>query len=448
MSHSEITFTDKVENGGTTVDGLVSASNLNEIKSVSNANGASFDVRLDALELTEATSTVVVKQASDLSGTLLSNVVYFIDGTIDMGSQSIEVPVGGLSLIGSTFGVAQLTSSADGYTMFTSPVGGSGNLLGKDISFEVTGGGSEVFNLVSATGFEVFEFSRIKFNDCSSLGTVDNYRQGFEDGSSRLGGSPSLILKGAWSGGYRISTSIVRGLSGLMTAPLFSAGAGFTMQSRFITDINCDLPTLGSLLDFSPINFPNPSTLQLRGAIVTRDDAIDATDTNITPNVAATDLCSAWSDNIGIKNTFVGGVCVRAIEAQTVIPAINIPVEFTGTWVPYNLVHFDSPANGHLRHLGNDPTEFRVPFDFVLEGKDGDSYEIRLIKDDGSAETLVFSQTRVINNLQGTRNVAYYDATTYVELNQGDSIFWQVVNLSSSANCTLEIASQYNVEAR
>ena len=447
MSHSEITFTDKVENGGTTPTGLVGSSDLNQIKSVVNGNGASFDSRLDLLELTSATSTVVVKQASDLSGTLLSTVVYFIDGIIDMGSQSIEVPAGGLSLIGSTFDVSQLTSSAVGYTMFTSPLGGSGNLLGKDLSFEVTGGGSEVFNLVSATGFEVFEFSRIKFNECSSLGTVDNYRQGFEDGSSRLGGSPSLILKGAWSGGYRIINSIVRGLSGIATAPLFSAGAGFTMQSRFITDINCDLPTLAPLLDFSPINFPNPSTLQIRDAIVTRDGAMHATDANITPNVAATDLCSAWSDNIGLKNTFVGGVNVLAIEAETVISTINIPVGINGTWVPYGLVHFDSPSAGRLRHLGNDPTEFRVPFDFVLEGADGDQYEIRLIKDDG-AETLVYSQTRVINNLQGTRNVAYFDATTYVELNQGDSVFWQVLNKSSTANCTLEDSSQFNVEAR
>jgi hypothetical protein len=395
-----------------------------------------------------AQSTVVVKQASDLAGTLLSNVVYFIDGIIDMGSQSIEVPAGGLSLVGSTFDVCQLISSADGYTMFTSPVGGSGNLLSKDLAFEASGAGSQVFDLVSATGFDAFEFARINFNNCSSLGTVDNYRQGLEEGSGRFGGSPSLILKGAWSGGYRITTSIVRSLAGTMTAPLFSAGAGFVMQSRFLTDINCDLPTLAALLDFSPINFPNPSTLQIQGAIVTRDGASNANDANITPNVSASDLCSAWRDNNGIKNTFIGGVNVLAIEAETVISAINTPAEFNGTWVPYDLVHFDSPAPGHLRHIGNDPIEFRIPFDFVIEGANSDSYEIRLIKDDGNTETLVFSQTRVINNLQGGRDVAYYDAITYVELNQGDSIFWQVVNLSSSANCTLEDSSQYNVEAR
>ena len=447
MAHSEITFTDKVENGGTTVDGLVGSANLNEIKSVVNANGSGFDVRLDALELADANSTVVVKQASDLSGTLLSTVVYFIDGIIDMGSQSIEVPAGGLSLVGSTFDVSQLTSSAVGYTMFTSPVGGSGNVLGRDISFETSGTSSQVFNLVSATGFEAFEFTRINFNNCTSLGTVDNYRQGLEDGTGRFGGSPSLILKGAWAGGYRITTSIVRSLDAGMTAALFARGAGFSMASRFLTDINCDLPALAPLVDFFPADFPNPSTLQIQGAIVTRDGVSDANDANITPNIQASDLACSWKDNTGIKATFVGGQAVLTGELLTTINTINVEEDLAGTWTASNLEHFDNPVNGHLRHLGNDPKAYRVTFDMVLEGTAGETYEIRLVKDDG-AVTLQYSQARVINNLQGARNVGYFSGTAYVNMNQGDVIYWRVVNTSSAADCTLEDGSQFNTEAR
>ncbi len=104
---------------------------------------------------------VTVTQASDLSGVLDSTKEYFIDGIIDMGSQSIEVPQGGLNLSGYNFDVSKLISSAAAYTMFTSPVGGSGNLLGKDYAIEVTGAGSQVYNLVSDTGLEAFEFARI-----------------------------------------------------------------------------------------------------------------------------------------------------------------------------------------------------------------------------------------------------------------------------------------------
>ena len=51
--------------------------------------------------------------------------------------------------------------------MFTSPAGGSGNVLGMDYAIEVTGAGSQVYNLVSDTGLEAFEFTRINYNDCS-----------------------------------------------------------------------------------------------------------------------------------------------------------------------------------------------------------------------------------------------------------------------------------------
>ena len=420
---------------------------LSVARSTINGNATDAESRLNLLELADQASVVVVKQASDLSGILLSNVVYFIDGIIDMGSQSIEVPAGGLSLAGSTFDVSQLTSSSAGYTMFTSPVGGSGNLLGKDLAFEASGAGSQVFDLVSATGFDAFEFARINFNNCSSLGTVDNYRQGLEEGSGRFGGSPSLTLKGAWLGGYRITTSIVRGLAGTMTAPLFSAGAGFVMQSRFLTDINCDLPTLAAFCDFSPTNLPNPSTLQIQGAIITRDGASNANDANITPNISASDLSSVWKNNIGVKNTFVGGQANVIGELLTTINTINVEEDLAGTWLASGLEHFDSPVNGQLRHLGNDPKQYEVTFDLVLEGTAGDTYELRLVKDDG-AQTLQFSQQRVVNNLQGARDVAYYGGIAYILMEQNDVVYWKVVNTSSAANCTLEDGSQFNVSAR
>lgn len=55
MSYSAITYTDKVENGGTTADGLVSSANLNEIKASVNFNGAYADGRLGVLEAFQPT---------------------------------------------------------------------------------------------------------------------------------------------------------------------------------------------------------------------------------------------------------------------------------------------------------------------------------------------------------------------------------------------------------
>jgi len=305
---------------------------------------------------TGLSNRVVVTQASDFAGTLDSTKQYFLDGIIDMGSQSIEVPAGGLNITGYTFDLSKLISSAAGYTMFTSPGGGSGNVLGMDYAIEVTGTGSQVYNLVSATGLDAFEFTRINYNDCTSLGTIDNYRQGLEIGTGRFGGKPELTLSGVWLGGYFIDTSIVRFLDDGAYS-LFSAGAGFVMNSRFRSNQNIDLPANASFVDFSAANFVSPSTLQLDGCIITRGGVFDATDTNIIPNAAASDLVSEWMGNNGIDNTFVGGESTITAEVLTTIVSDGVYVDLNGTFTPSGLTHFDSPSNGQLRHLGDSPRD-------------------------------------------------------------------------------------------
>ena len=94
-------------------------------------------------------SSVIVKQdniATTLGGTIDSTKVYILDGIIDFTGTglSIEVPAGGVNIIGTTFDVSKLICNDAAYTLFTSPVGGSGNILGVDYAVEITGAGSQV----------------------------------------------------------------------------------------------------------------------------------------------------------------------------------------------------------------------------------------------------------------------------------------------------------------
>lgn len=396
------------------------------------------------------TDRKIVTTAADLSGTLSSSIEYFIDGIIDMGSQSIEIPSGGLNIRGYNFNISKLISTASAYTMFTSPVGGSGDLLGSDYAIEVTGASSKVYGLVSDTGFNAFEFGRINYNNCTSLGSINNYRQGLEIGTGRFGGSPTLELIGTWVGGYRITTSIVRSLSAGMTEPLFKAGAGFSMSSRFLTDINIDLPTSAAFTDFAPSNFPNPSTLQFTGAIISRNGAINADDANITPSISKSDLASSWSDNIGLPNTFVGGKATITVEVNTPIAVASTYVDLLGTYTPSSLEHFDEPANGQLRHIGNSPRDFSVVADITLAGGSNDDASIKVVKWDDSASSFsdVVSITRVINNLSGGRNVAFFTIVTNVQLDLNDYVKLQVANLSDTTDVAAEIDSYFIVEQR
>jgi len=391
---------------------------------------------------------ITVKQASDF-GTIDSTKIYVIDGIIDMGATSIEVPSGGISIQGFTFDVSQLVSSSSSYTMFTSPVGGSGNVLLSNVALETSGTSSEVFDLVSDTGFNAIEMNIVNFNDCTSLGTIDNYRQGLESGTGRFGGTPELTLKGDWAGGWFIDTSIVRSLDD-WSGNLYTAGAGFAMSSRFRSNQNIDLPSSASFFDFSSSNFANPSTLQIQGCLMTRDGVFDAADTNLTPNIEAGNLSCDWSGNNGIGNTFVGGATHVTSEVATAVSVQSTFYDLAGGFGTTGLQHFDSPSAGQLRHLGETPIEYRIMGQLVIECVQSSEVDVKVVVWRDAASSFVDGKTtrRVIDRQSGGRDIAYFTVIDNILLNQNDYVKLQVANATGTGNITAELDSFYTVETR
>ena len=401
------------------------------------------------------TKRIICNQANKdttLGGVIDSTKQYFIDGDIDMGTTQITVPPTGISLLGLSFDISGLYSTEDNYTMFVSEsiAIGSGNLLGADFYISVTGASSKVYELYDATGFNAFEFQRINYNDCTSLGDIYDYRQGLEGGTGRFGGSPSLTLHGLWRGGYRITTSITRNMSDTTTEPLFKAGTAFVMNSRFLTDMNVDLGTLQPFLDFAPANFTNPSTLQIKGAIFSRDGVSNATDSNIFPNISPADLASDWDNNIGVNNTFIGGRAFVDSENLTNIVSGSTWYTLNAVWGSNNLQHFDSPSGGQLRHLGNDPREFKITVNFIIESVENNDVGIRLRRWDNSASSFVdFNErARQINSFVGGRDSAFYNFSFNTIMDKDDYVYFQVRNNSGNANITLENGSDWIIEER
>lgn len=406
-------------------------------------------ITINAGEFDEKMNQVIVYTSAELSGVLSSSKSYFLDGLINMTGVEIAVPTDGLTISGYGFGISGLFCADAGYTMFTHS-GGCGNLFITRCDLSVTGTGSKVYDLEGATGFEAIETNYVNYNDCTSLGTINGYRQGLEVGTGRFGGQPELELAGTWLGGYFIDTSIVRGLTdGAYT--LFKAGAGFTMASRFRSNMNLDLPANASFFDFAPANFVNPSTLQIEGAIVTRNGAFDSTDANISPNITRADLVSSWAGNNGMTNTFVGGSIGVTTETTTTIAVAGTFVDIAATlWTSDDLQHFDNPAGGQLRHLGNAPLEYKVVASFVIDSASGDDLTLRVTKWDDSASSFVtvLDQTREVNSFQGGRDIAFFNININTTLDSNDYIKLQVANVAATNDATAETDSYYTVEAR
>ena len=415
-----------------------------------------LEVEVDILNTNKLDSTIVVNQANlatTLGGVIDSTKVYVIDGIVDFTGTglSIEVPATGISYKGTTFDISRIICSDVNYTLFVSAVGGAGNVLGIDCALEVTGTGSQVYNLTDATGFNAFEFTRINYNNCTSLGTITGYRQGFEAGTGRFGGTPELTLAGTWVGGYFIDSSIVRGLTdGAYT--LYKAGAGFTMASRFRSNQNIDLPPLTSFFDFAPANFTNPSTVQIQTAIVTRGGVFNASDSNISPNMTASDLVSVWKNNTGMSNTFEGGEMLVATEAVTPIATAGVFVDLeAAVWTPSDLQHFATVLNtGVLIHLGNTPREYKAVVSFNIISTAGNVVTLRVTKYDSSTTSFVtvLEQSREVNNFVGGRDVAFFTINVKTELDQDDFIKLEVANITAANNVTAEVDSFYIVEER
>ena len=200
------------------------------------------------------------------------------------------------------------------------------------------------------------------------------------------------------------------------------------------------------------MNFTNPSTLQLQDCIVTSNGVSDAEDANITPNISRGDLAAAWKNNQGMPNTYVGGTLSIISESTTSIGTADTWETLEGTWLATDLEHFDVPANGQIRHLGNNPRDFEVSASIVIDGGSNDVAAIKLRKWDDSAGAFVeleyTAQTRVINNLQGPRDVAYFSIFTGVTLDQNDYLYVEVKNVTDTTDVTAELGSFFRIQER
>ena len=402
---------------------------------------------VDYVDQGSSSTQVIVKQASDLSGTLDSTKVYYIDGIIDMGSQTIEVPSGGLSIIGSTFDVSQLTSSSNSYDMFTSPVGGSGNLVLKDIGLTASGTSSSIFALTDATGFNAIEIEAVNFNNCTSLGYFDGYRQGLESGTGRFGGTPELEFRNSWVGGYRTDTTIARAMSNFTS--LFKAGTGFTFAGRVILGMNCDLPATGAFCDFAASNIDNDESLQLADCRMTRSGTLDASDTTIYPNIDHTNVKCLWSDNAGLPNTtkYIKGNVTT--EVTTTISSTSVYYPLEGTFTIETSSHMDMPSNGEFRLLSGNGT-YQIVGDLVLDAAANDVLDVRVTKstDDGATwPTEITHIRRQVNSLVGGRDVAFFPINFIATLQEDDRVRLEVENTTSTSNVTAELDSYFIVTA-
>lgn len=370
-----------------------------------------------------------------LANTLSSEVTYFIDGIVDLTGMSrhLEVPSSGLSISGFNYNVSQLICSDNDYALFSSE--DSGDLLITKVALKVNGSNSKVFDLTSSTGDETIELNDSNFNSCTSIGEIIGFRQYFESGTGRFGGTPELTFSGSMDGAF-IRTSIVRNISNITS--LFKTGDSLLFSGRFISDINCRLPATGALCDFSASNFTNNESLIFTSSYMSRQGVINSEDSTIYPNIDHTNIKSLWKDNVGLPNTtkYIKGVITS--ETETTISASDTYYPLEGTYTIDIASHFDQPSSGEFRLLSGNGT-YLITGDIQISGGNGDVLELKVSKsiDNGSTFPITINEiTRVVNNFAGTDDIAFFTLSFLATLKRDDRVRVEIKNVSDSSNAT------------
>jgi hypothetical protein len=244
----------------------------------------------------------VIRSKTDLINRVLSSsLTYVIDGTITLLSgEYIEVPSGGLTISGYGFDVSKITKSVVGQSIFSSPVGGSGNFVTNNM--EYNSGLGSVFNLVDSDGSHAIELNDINFQSCATLGTLNHYRQFTGTTCGIYGCSDGFTLEGAWNGFKLVNTNAFGFGAG---GTLVKKGLTTSFANRLYLDLNLSLPTGAKICDFDASNFTGDKLLQVVNCLVKVNGIIDPTTTAATfPNISPFSPKAYFTNNIGIKNSF------------------------------------------------------------------------------------------------------------------------------------------------
>ena len=418
-----------------------------------NGNAALIDTNTaNVLALTPA-SVIVVNSASDLSGTLVSDKVYLIDGSIDMGTQTITVPSTGLQISGYGIGVSKLLSTENSYTMFVDAASDAGTLFISELTIDVSGTSSQVFDLDNSGAGDAVEINSTNFENCTSIGTLDAFRQFLMVNVFWLSCDDGITFAGTWSGGASIRTFLVRNFDpGAAGGTVFtgSTSPALTFASRFFCDGNIDTPSGATVYDFAASMFTNDADFELITGQYTGAGTVVAVKSPVVDN---TSTKSRFRDNNGLVNTYVGGRWYIAAgnTAPTTIATVNTYVKAAGTTTEQDLQWTSSAGDNDLAYDSTETAEIQVAGSVnvtAVSGGADKNITITLRHWDNSASAYVDlpNAARGVSTSAGSyNNIAIIG---YATMDTSDRIELWIENNTDAVNLTVEDGSLLSISER
>lgn len=417
-------------------------------------NGSVVEINLlpHALPASVGTPTnlKIISQKSDFPApvggliTLESDKVYHIDGTIDLGSDSLVIPTGGCSISSDNGArdVSVLTSSENNYTMFKSPSGSySGNVVMSDITITVSGTSSKVFDLDNDGNSNALDIMAVNFVSCTSLGDLTDYRQLLLDNIGFISVSDGITFNGTWSGGIAALTSIA--ILFPAGATLFKEGTSLVFNGSFRSDMNfLSVDATSVFCDFQPSNITNDAQFSLTN--------FRTTATNALPNFPSSSVKARIRDCVGVRDTYVGGEWTITSSATTSISAANTLVKLAGTTTYADMQWFSNSTDNAFVYDSDQEIEVNVKGSLGFTGGLNDQMGLQIRQWDDSASSYKEVGPRYTATLNGgggsrVENLAFFGVAT---LNENDRIEIWIENQTDTSDITGDTGGIVDISER
>lgn len=382
---------------------------------------------------------VVVKKPSDLEGTLSSSKVYAIDGVIDMSGSgiSIRVPQGGLSIIGLGFGISNLKCTDNSYDLFVIDDTYSGNLFIQNLDIEISGTSSRVFNLDNQGNASAVELNTVNFNSCTSLGSLDEYRQFLGQNIGFFSISQGLECVGNWTGGFRLTTALARGVG---SSIIIKAGTALVFNGRVLSDINMEGQSSATFTDMSASNIFTDGQLEV---ITANFNGV----TNPIPNITGSNVKSRFRNCLGIKNTYVGGQWSLSSQVATVFTSVN-PNKIAGTTTYTELQWFSNSTNNAFVYDSTQTIEVEVKGTLSFTGGNGDQIALIVRQWDNSASAYIdLSETGSVT-MNAAGRAEGVSVLGFGTLDENDRIELWAENQTDTTSITMLLGGLLSVSER
>lgn len=225
---------------------------------------------------------------------------FIVEQTLTLtAGQYITIPSGGGTINGNGVTVSKIVKNVSGESIFKSAMGGCGDIFIKDITID--SGIGKVFDTKDIDGTHAIELNDVNFENCSSLGTWDNFRQFTGTTLGFYNCLDGITIDGAWSGFKITNSNIINfGASGT----IFKKGSTTLFSNRFYADLNIQVLSGAKICDFMDTNFANDKSLQVVNCYTKVNGVVNDALTNVLfPNITPYNSKSYFINNIGIKNS-------------------------------------------------------------------------------------------------------------------------------------------------